>query len=217
MLNLTHRDGHERVVEVVPGDEMEVTLALDFAGHSFSAGHSIRLSLSSVYWPFAWPSPEPVTLELTMGRGSRLELPERGERELDRGLGDFGRPETTPAPAGTVAEEATRTSRHELSGGQLETWTVVEERSRLDETDLDFGERQESRHSIVEGQPLSARAEYAGEHYLRRGDWDVRVVVRTALTADAEEFTVATDLDAYLGQVQVHTTRRAVRIPRDGV
>jgi hypothetical protein len=43
-----------------------------------------------------------------------------------------------------------------------------------------------------------------------------RVVTRTSLSADAEAFTVTTELDAYEGDVQVHATRRAVRIPRDG-
>ena len=42
------------------------------------------------------------------------------------------------------------------------------------------------------------------------------MVVNTSLTADADAFTVATELDAYEDRVRVHALRRSVRIPRDG-
>src|SRR5262249_67895 len=62
LFNLAHRHGHDRTDPLTPGEPVAVSFPLDFAGHRFAPGHRIRLSLSPTYWPFAWPSPEPVTL-----------------------------------------------------------------------------------------------------------------------------------------------------------
>ncbi len=67
LLNLTHREGHDRVVPLIPGEPVTVSFPLDFGGHRFPVGHRVRLSLSPTYWPFAWPSPEPVTLDVALG------------------------------------------------------------------------------------------------------------------------------------------------------
>ena len=50
-----------------------------------------------------------------------------------------------------------------------------------------------------------------------RGEWEIRVVVDTSVSADATHFTVTSARDAYEGAVRVHALRRSVRIPRDGV
>jgi hypothetical protein len=109
-----------------------------------------------------------------------------------------------------------RTLVTDLGLGEIRSTVVADERSHLAETGLWFGERQESSHVLPVDDPLGARLEYRAEHHLRRDDWRIRVVVNTSLTADADAFTLATELDAYEGRVRVHALRRSVRIPRDG-
>jgi putative CocE/NonD family hydrolase len=79
ILNLTHRDGHDRPAPLPPGDVVEVVVRLRSCGYRFAAGHRIRLSVASAAWPIAWPSPEPATFELVLGDGApsppRLILP----------------------------------------------------------------------------------------------------------------------------------------------
>ena len=41
-----------------------VVVPLGLTGHVFAPRHRIRIAISSGYWPFAWPSPERVRLEL---------------------------------------------------------------------------------------------------------------------------------------------------------
>ena len=41
------------------------------------AGHRLRVALSTSYWPWIWPSPEPVELAVTCDAASYLELPIR--------------------------------------------------------------------------------------------------------------------------------------------
>src|SRR5215475_11009186 len=62
VLNLAHRDGHEKPAAMVVGRRYQVRIQLNDAGSTFPAGHRIRLALSTAYWPVIWPSPEKATL-----------------------------------------------------------------------------------------------------------------------------------------------------------
>jgi putative CocE/NonD family hydrolase len=77
ILNLTHRQSHERPEELIPGTVEEVRVLLRPAGYRFLAGHRIRVSVASSAWPVVWPSPYAATFELHHGPAtpSRLILP----------------------------------------------------------------------------------------------------------------------------------------------
>jgi len=62
VLNLAHRDGHERPALMAVGERYRVRVQLNDAGLTFPAGHKVRLALSTAYWPMIWPSPEKATL-----------------------------------------------------------------------------------------------------------------------------------------------------------
>ncbi len=76
LLNLTHRDSHEHAKPLTPGKTYKAVVDLDDIAHAFPKGHRIAVSISTVYWPIAWPSPELATLTITAGK-SFLELPVR--------------------------------------------------------------------------------------------------------------------------------------------
>src|SRR6185503_15604492 len=78
---------------LVTGRRYEVVVRLGAIAHAFAPGHRIRVSVSPTYWPFAWPSPEPVALTLVAGAASRLRLPVRGARGEDDALPPFAEPE----------------------------------------------------------------------------------------------------------------------------
>ena len=77
ILNLTHRDSDERPEPLEPGRRYEVRVPLRAAGYRWLAGHRLRLSVASAWWPAIWPSPRPCTIEIHAGPDSpsRLELP----------------------------------------------------------------------------------------------------------------------------------------------
>ena len=59
-LNLCHRDGHDAPAPLVPGEPVDVRIAMKSVAYALRAGHRVRLALSTSYWPWLWPSPEPV-------------------------------------------------------------------------------------------------------------------------------------------------------------
>jgi hypothetical protein len=218
LLNLTHRDSHSEPAPVPVGEPLSVDVALDFAGHAFAPGHRVRLALSGTYWPYAWPSPERAGFRIATGDGTGLELPVRAPDPAGDGADvDFGPPENTAPAPGFVRGRTWRTVRRDLEP-QTQTLEVGAcEHNRLEAADLEFGERRRRRYLITERDPLSARAECEGEHFLARGDWRIQIALRTSMTSTADTFTVTHDLDAYEGDTRVHSIRRSTQIPRDEV
>ena len=96
MLNLTHRDSDEHPKPLEPGKRYDVTVPLGAIAYAVPSGHRLRLAVSPTYWPFAWPSPEPVTLSLFTGESSRLELPVRSTRVQELDVPNFDEPEAGP-------------------------------------------------------------------------------------------------------------------------
>ena len=95
VLNLTHLRGHSpEEVKPVPTHEIfQARLKLDSTAYRVAAGHKIRLALSSVHWPFVWPSPHVTCLSVHTGSKSKLLLPVRVSNEevkkRDSQLGEF--------------------------------------------------------------------------------------------------------------------------------
>ncbi len=77
ILNLTHRDSHASPSPLEPGVVTEVRVPMRSTGHRFLAGHRVRLSVASGYWPVIWPSPFVAEYALHLGgaTGTRLILP----------------------------------------------------------------------------------------------------------------------------------------------
>ena len=220
LLNLSHREGHERPEPLEPGRRYQVRLRLNDIAHAFPRGHRIRLAVSTSYWPMVWPSPEPATLSLFPG-GSRLELPVRPPRREDDELRPFAPPEQGPTHTRLRPARFRRSIERDLA--TEETVQVVEEDggelegaalARVDAIDLEMGTQVSRRYRITEHDPLAARAEVRHETLLRRDGWEVKVETRTELTSDAEEFFLRAELRAWEGAELGFERKWDERIPR---
>ena len=100
--------------------------------------------------------------------------------------------------------------------GEIRSTVVNDERSHLAATDLWFGERQENTHVLFDDDRLPRGWNTSAEHHLERGDWRIRVVVNTSVTADAEASRSRPNATPTRVEVRVHALRRSVRIPRNG-
>jgi hypothetical protein len=218
--NLTHREGHDRAVPLVPGEPVALPIALDAIGHRFAAGSRLRVAISPTYWPLAWPSPEAVTLGVVAGESS-LSLP----------LHDAA---AAPAvPALSPPEEPSAYPMTELAPG-VGARTIVRELGsgraalRLD-WDLGGTNRDEVTGSeitfasdasfeIVEDDPLSARVVCTNVTAVSRlaEGWDGRSEARTEMTCDAEHFRIESQLRVLDGGEESYVRTWSFAIPRVG-
>jgi uncharacterized protein len=217
-LNLTHRDGHESLAPLVPGERYALELDLDVLGQAIPAGHRLRLAVSTTSWPLAWPSPE--LPELTLYTGSRcfIDLPARASDEPSRSP-SFGPPEEAPG-LGTTTEAGAPPYRRLVRDTVTDTYVLSinqggDERVRLTDTGLEMEHELLDRWTIREGDPLSADVLCERRMARRRGDWDVAVQTRSRMTADARNFLLSDTVEAFEGGRRVFVRSWARTVPRD--
>jgi putative CocE/NonD family hydrolase len=217
LLNLTHRESDEQPAPLEPGRRYTVTVRLNAIAHALPAGHRWRIAISPTYWPWAWPSPEPVTLSIFTGGASLLLLPFRASRAEDATLPDFGPAEGPPPLAVELLQPASPAIavNRDVATGRV-TQTVAEASGfRLVVSEREYRSARRDSYTIVEGQPLSAAIQCDRTVTVARGAWSVRVETRSTMSADATCFHLTNAIDAYEGEMRVATRVWARSIPRD--
>jgi hypothetical protein len=210
LLNLAHRTGSSAPQPLEPGAREHVRIPLEAIAYAFPAGHRIRVSVSSSYWPWAWPSPRRATVSIFTGPASRLELPVRPPARRDS------------APAGLLPPPV----RGDVHGGSVRSlvrdedrWTLEVERTRgrrnVPPGTLEIEGGQTDRFRIAEGDPLSAEVECRRRMGMARDGWSAHVETSSAMSADAETFLLVHQVDAYENGRLVFSRARSLRIPRD--
>ncbi|HKJ95733.1 MAG TPA: CocE/NonD family hydrolase [Gammaproteobacteria bacterium] len=198
LLNLTHRNGHAKPEALTPGQRYRVRVDLKHVGQRIAAGHRLRMSLSSTYWPLAWPSPEPVTLTVHTGT-SHLELP---VCEGTAGVPEerFAEPRPAPARRASVIEapENGWWLHHDLGAGQH----VLEVRDglgvfRLEDTGLLVTRKGTEHYRVTEGDWASPAGTVRWTTGLAQGEWSVSAETETELTADAHSFHIRATLRGF--------------------
>jgi len=217
VLNLTHRDSHEHPTPLEPGRRYRVRVVLNDIAQAFPAGHRFRLSISTSYWPLAWPSPEPARLTL-YGGGSYLTLPVRPHRPEDQSLRSLGEPEGLPAIPVTLLqpEHHSWTVTRDLATN-LSTLDVTEDAGayRLEDNGMEQAHRATERYSYARNDYTTVRGETQHTWVYRRGDWSVTTVTRTVLSSDAGNFFLRAELDAWEGDDRVFSHNWSRKIPRN--
>ena len=219
VLNLTHRNGHEAPEPLEPGRRYRVRVQMNDIAHAFPRGNRIRATVQTAAWPLLVPSPEVVGLTLFTG-ASTLDLPVRGRRAEDARLPALGQGEHA-APLELAVKGAPRRSRtssiDHVAGEH--TIRMLKDRGHytIQATGTELAGRGIESYRIVEGTPLSARAEVTYHMALRRGpEWDVTIDTHFALTATAHDFLLTTEAEACSAGVRVWNRSWTERIPRNG-
>lgn len=212
LLNLTHRDGDEQPVPLIPGVAYDVVIDLSFIAHRFKAGHRIRLAVSESLWPLVWPSPTVATLTLTHGESS-LELPVRED----------GRDPVFPIPIQRT-DKAPTASRAPLqvtgpnAAGVYEirqnppTFSYVQPETG---TTLSGAAGPIEYLSIKEGDNSSCVWQGEGVRRFQRGDWDCSVFSSFKLTSTVDAFFLEETIRASEGDVLIFERVNKTSIPRD--
>jgi putative CocE/NonD family hydrolase len=220
LLNLTHRNGHELPEPLEPGKRYQVAIELNAVAQAFPPGHRIRLSLSTSYWPLAWPPPEPAMLTIYTGASS-LILPVRLVAEADEVPTQvFGEPEgaspikTTQILPGEQRWTVSRDLIHYHSALEIVKDTGT---TRFDAIDLEASRRVDERYSWIADDFCSPVAETARTITFKRGDWEVGTETRTFVSCTPTEFVVDAQLDGFEGVRRSFSRNWHRTIPRDHV
>jgi uncharacterized protein len=218
VLNLTHRDGHETPVALEPGRHYEVEVPCYFTAHRFKKGNRIRVAITESIWPLLWPSPRPVTLEITAG-ASRMTLPVRpndGARETMpiAVLRDRIRRRVEASPAERNDHIVTQT------GPDAEGRVMLHKQLRdPPETLADIGTTMSGGSdwymSIKEGDPNSSIWKLEWFSRLKRNEWDTSLRSTLELSSTAEEFRIKESIHALEGDKVVFERQWDNRVRRD--
>lgn len=198
VLNLCHRDGVAQPALVVPGEPLDVTVVLDQMGYRLSAGHRLRVALSTTYWPFVWPSPRPATLTLTAGS---ITLPVHRGADTN----EWAPPEAEKCQPWKHrvlrSPRARRVIEHDLVAA---THALVVEDDSGDRESLAHGlcsgDASTERWEVGQSDPLSARVVHTWEQRLMRGAWAVRTRVEALMTSTATQLRMTAQLRAWEGE-----------------
>ena len=221
LLNLTHRNGHENPEPLIAGTRYTVDVTLNDIAHRFKAGHRIRISLSTAFWPMVWPSSSAVSLRVYPG-ASTLTLPIRPPSEADEKLAALPAPAMSALDSVSVLRAPVQPDirvRHDLGRGVCEVRQLIDDGcTRIEKNGWCFGSVTEIVQTIDEHDPLSARMELRGEvSYAREGVCDVCVELKCVLTADTDHFHVRAQVEAYDNNAPVFARGWLEQIPRNGV
>ena len=223
LLNLTHRNGDEHPEPLPIGEPCRVDIPLNGIAQVFPVGHRLRLSVSTSYWPLAWPPPARPQVTV-MGGASTLSLPVRPPRPVeDAALPALPEPEAAPPIETTLMQPGHQQwqLRRDLTT-DVSVLEVVNDPGtvRIEETGTLVRRATNEWFSFKGNDVLSVRGETRTDRGLERGDWRIRVTTRTVLTSTPSEFLVTAQLDAYelderRGDPRVFSRNWHRVIPRD--
>ncbi len=198
LLNLAQRRSAEHPEPLVPGAYEDVTVRLNDKAHRFQAGQSIRLAVSTSFWPATWPLADPPLVSVQTA-GSSLSLPISSV--MDK-VDTFGPARSGPQAAVEMLRNSGRT-RIIIHDPTIDRYCfdVVRGRGayRILETDTLVTREGGETYELVAGQPLSARSVAWGEWSMERGDWQPRTKSSVTITATAKTFEVEAELNAFEG------------------
>lgn len=216
-LNLQHREGMDRTVDLPPESVVEVTLPMGAVGYEVPAGHLIRLAVSTAYWPLVWPHPVPAQVALDPA-GSALELPVRVADAPSEPV-NFELPQQAGPLAVVFDATESGTARRVDYNPETREWRLtVNDDTRGGRRTYPDGMQYEQRSrltcSIRSDDPASARCD--SEHYFRlqRPGWDVEISATGTMQVEDDNFVTEYELTATLDGEQVHQRRWHDRIPR---
>jgi putative CocE/NonD family hydrolase len=212
VLNLSHRGGHGAPEPMVPGEEIEIELALDHIAYAVPKGHRVRLAVSNAYWPLIWPAPGKGALRLS---GGEVRLPLHAGAGRERVFPPAQADEPWQAE---VRREAANSRRVETDMGSGVVALIIED---------DFGERRDVQHGLIAGSvarerweihpddPTSARGITHWTEEMERDGIRLRTETHAEMTSDATRFHLRARLEAYENDVMVVQREISESIARD--
>ena len=216
LLNLTHRESDENPSELEPGKVYKVRIKLNHIAQKFPAGNQIRLSISTSYWPLAWPPPEPARItifpeECTLTLPLRKASGHGNIREMDT-------PEDKEFLSTTLLVPAKREWKviHNLATNEV-VLNVINNDAKYKINDINWIIQKDvsEKYSYKNNNYDTLRGEVVSTRSFKRDGWEASTVTRTVLTSTKTHFIIRATLDAYEGDNRIFSKTWDERIVRD--
>lgn len=213
VLNLTHRRSSRNPKAMTPGKAEEITLDLDHIAYRVPAGHRIRVSISTAYWPLLWPAPEAANITITQGSIALPQRPTQGSDEVA-----FLQPEAAEPWRTNEIRSENHIRRQEVDMVTGVHSLVIED---------DFGKLRDAEHGLITGSiarerwdihpddPLSARGECDWEDELERDGIKLRTRAHCTMRSDATTFYLSAKMEAWENGKLVYSREESETIARD--
>ncbi|MCA1439655.1 CocE/NonD family hydrolase [Ensifer sp. IC4062] len=214
VLNLAHRHGNATPQPMEKNRRTRVTLMLDACGYRFRAGHRIRLSLSTSYWPMILPSPTDPGLTIDTASLS-LSLPLLGDhREVV--VPQPSNPNPLPHYIEHSPAQTRRTVERDMTRGV--THYRIHEDTGLVEHPGTGNATQDIRDetwSIAPDNPHSMTGLSTWTCIAQRGDQSIKTVSTSRLGCTETEWITSAKVEAFEGDEKIFEKTFEKRIRRD--
>lgn len=214
VLNLCHRESQSHPKKMVPGVSQDITLRLDEMCYRLLPGHSLRLALSTTYFPLIIPSPEPVTATLQPGAVLSLPLAPK-DHEVD--VVEPNDP--MPLPDFPILQRGAPAVRHagvDMNSG-LASYLIEEDtgQTEVPHNSMRWRETRREQWQIDTADPASCQGELTLTTERSRDAWQASTVATISFSTTASTFDVSASVTASIGGETVHTKDWSFSVPRD--
>jgi hypothetical protein len=214
ILNLCQRDSSANPAPLEPGRQYRVRVQLDNVARRFQPGNSIRVAISTTYWPLIVSSPEPVVLSV-FGGVSELTLPVRPTRSEDVQLRPFGPPFVPPVAVEVLKSKpgSREVVSDTASGRQVINYEVGNQVVLIKSVRTRLIGDIKMRDEINDSDPaviIEAKITTGWE----RDNLRPRLLASSTFTTTKTEFVIVGELTALNGEEKVLTRTWNQKIPR---
>ena len=205
ILNLSQRNGREINLNVVKNKFYNISLNLNDTGYEFSKGNKIRVSLSTSYWPMAWPLPKNFKLKLKLDECS-LTLPKNSLKINKKTSFNFKKPESAEFRKISILKKPQKRFRKiiedkENNNSILEifhdaSW-IGPGLIKIIDNGMILQSFVNQKFIIKDNDPLSAFVTYKHEHIMKKSKMDIKINVLTTINCDSKYFFYNYFLETY--------------------
>lgn len=205
VLNLSQRNGKSNPEAINSGELYQVEVLLNHVGYVVPEGHKLRLSISTSYWPIAWPSPTNTQINI-LSDASLLELPVRSADAINAKLSEYGNTQLgEPIASMTLREVEQKRNTYKDPHSGLNILEIVADNGekRFHDSGVAMGSTALTRFSVGDNDPLSAKAEYEWVWEFSRENWQTKTKTNTTITSDLKYFYLKAESIAWEGGVEI--------------
>ena len=222
IINFAQRKGREKNLKVTKNKFYEIFINLNDTGYEFTKGNKIRLSLSTSYWPMAWPLPKNFRLKLKLDE-CLLKLPVNLLKKEAKNLVKFKKPVSAEFRKTIQVKKPLKRFRKIIEDKEKDEsiFEIFHDASWIGPgllKILDNGMTLQSfvnqKFIIKNNNPLSASANYKHEHIMIKSKFNVRMVVSTNISCDQKYFYYDYFLQAFNNNKKNYTKKINKKILR---